>query len=549
MHYKRLTCAVMCLLAGTSIPNHAQTPGYDVDAISRAAVQVKVENGTGSGTLVMLDGIPTVFTNRHVVEGFEQATIAVLSDVNEPAEPRFTATLIGFSDTYDFAVYAITSDLEGNPVNASQLGNGSLGFNVPNLQLPDLSNKDSDVRRGDAVGIFGYPGIGDDELVYSTGSISSVQFGEYKGQRLPMWYRTNAEMSPGNSGGMSLNARGEFIGIPTSVRTEYETGGRLGSLLAIPFVMAIMNDDDGLLASWSDAHAIEASSQLDTSAEPSFGNITLTAQELVEPYFSEIVSGGVVDVSYLGNHCVGYAAGNPDFRVNLTDRVGDLSFTFIADEQAADTTMIINTPDSEWHCNDDKTNTSLDPGLNFVNAASGQYDVWVGSYASADSLAGTLAILDATQVDDSLSPSSSDLALDWAQAPFFGTTDLASGFMPDPHSVTISAGGSVDVSSGAYGSHCSGYASSAPDFQLNWSAPGSSLQIYFVADDIGDATLIVNSANGDWLCNDDAPGTLNPSVTIEAPESGRYDIWVGSYNQGEFINGELKITELSTVVP
>lgn len=528
----------------------AQSPGYDIDSVSRAAVQVRVDNGTGSGTLVMVEGIPTVFTNRHVVEGFDEATIAVLTDVNAPAESKFIARLIGFSDTYDFAVYTITSDMQGNIVRASDLRNGRFGITVPDIQLQDVANKDSDVRRGDQVGIFGYPGIGDDELVYTTGIISSVQFGEYEGQRLPMWYRTNAEMSPGNSGGMALNARGEFIGIPTSVRTEYETGGRLGSLLAVPFVMAILNDDDGLVASWSDADSRVSTDQLDLSQDPSFGSATLSSDALTEPYFSELVSGGSVDVSYLGNSCVGYAASNPDFRLNLSDGGSDLAFLFMADDGVSDTTLIINAPDGQWYCNDDESVDSVDPGLRFYNASQGQYDVWIGSYTQDESISGSLAIIDESQFGGNLSTdSSSSGALDFTLEPYFGSAELTAGFTPDPHVITVTAGGSVDVATGTYGNECRGHASSAPDYKLNWSGNSSRLQIYFVADDGSDATLVVNSVDGGWLCNDDAPGTLNPGITIESPANGRYDIWVGAYAQGEFISGELRITELTTTVP
>jgi hypothetical protein len=119
--------------------------------------------------------------------------------------------------------------------------------------------------------------------------------------------------------------------------------------------------------------------------------------------------------------------------------------------------------------------------------------------------------------------------------------------------VTISAGGSVDVSSAQYGNECNGYASSAPDYQLNWSGNSSHLQIYFVAASMAsitdDATLIINNPDGAWLCNDDSETSLNPGVTISNPGAGRYDIWVGSYAQGKFISGDLNITELMTVIP
>lgn len=532
----------------------AQSASYDIDQMSRAAVQVIVDNATGSGTLIIIDGTPTVFTNRHVVEGFDQATIAVLSDPNAPAQAMFIADLVGFSREYDFAVYTLTSNLQGNSISADQLRDGTFGIQIPDMAVQDINNKDSDVRRGDSVGIFGYPGIGDDELVYTTGIISSVQYGEYKGQRLPMRYRTNAEMSPGNSGGMALNARGEFIGIPTSVITENVTGGRLGSLLAVPFVLAILEDEDGLVASWAGVDSSLADAELDFLQEPGFGSVTVTPDELSEPYFTEMTSGGSVDVTYLGENCVGFAATNPDFRIQLSEGMTSLNILFFAGDENSDTTLIVNAPDGEWHCNDDLDLDSLDPGMMLDIAPAGQYDVWVGSYNRNDSVSGVLALIDGSGFDMA-APQITGLGdgLDIAASPYYGSAALSAGFTPDPHTVRISAGGSVDVSSAQYGNECNGYASSAPDYQLNWSGNSSHLQIYFVAASMAsitdDATLIINNPDGAWLCNDDSETSLNPGVTISNPGAGRYDIWVGSYAQGKFISGDLNITELMTVIP
>jgi hypothetical protein len=535
----------------SSATSHAQSPTYDIDQISRAAVQVIVDNATGSGTLIIVDGIPTVFTNRHVVEGFDQATIAVLSDPNAPAQPMFVANLVGFSQEYDFAVYRLAEDLQGNAISATQLRDGSFGISIPEIMVQDISDKDSDVRRGDAVGIFGYPGIGDNELVYTTGIISSVQYGEYKGQRLPMWYRTNAEMSPGNSGGMALNAKGEFIGIPTSVTSENLTGGRLGSLLAVPFVLAILEDEQGLLASWNGIDSDLPDATLDFLQEPGFGAVTITPRELSEPFFTDIVSGGSVDVAYLGDNCVGFAATNPDFRIQLSNDMTDLSIVFFASDDSADTTLIVNAADGEWHCNDDSRLDSLDPGITFDTAPAGQYDVWVGSYNSSDSVSGMLAVTEVSSAGELVNPGDNPGSiLDFTGNPHDGSAQLAAGFVPDPYVVNVNAGGSVDVASAQLGDECRGFASSAPDFQLNWSGESTNLHIYFVASEAGnDATLVINNPNGSWFCNDDSPSSLNPGITINLPTAGRYDVWVGAYSQGEFISGELSISELSTEIP
>lgn len=126
---------------------------------------------------------------------------------------------------------------------------------------------------------------------------------------------------------------------------------------------------------------------------------------------------------------------------------------------------------------------------------------------------------------------------------------LTSGFLPDPWSAHGTSGGIVEVS--YLGGGCNGWASRAPDFQLDYTAANASLRFYFIADNAGDdTTLIVNDPLGNWACNDDSYGGRNPTVdfTGTAPD-GIYDIWIGSYAQGTNIQGTLYITELDANHP
>jgi hypothetical protein len=107
------------------------------------------------------------------------------------------------------------------------------------------------------------------------------------------------------------------------------------------------------------------------------------------------------------------------------------------------------------------------------------------------------------------------------------------------------AGGSVDVSSLGIGAGCTGYASSAPDFRLNWSGGTDDLKVFFEADQPGnDTVLIINTPSGSWICNDDAHGeTLNPMIRLSGQPAGQFDIWVATYKSGDFIQGKLTVTE------
>lgn len=124
----------------------------------------------------------------------------------------------------------------------------------------------------------------------------------------------------------------------------------------------------------------------------------------------------------------------------------------------------------------------------------------------------------------------------------FGTHAVNQGFMPDPKSVSVTSGGNLNVSSMGYGPGCRGYATATPDVIVNWTG-GGFLRFYVQA--AGDTTLIINDANGRWHCNDDTAGT-NPQVDLQNAPSGQYDIWIGSYQSGQQLRGNLYITELSS---
>ena len=57
-----------------------------------------------------------------------------------------------------------------------------------------------------------------------------------------------------------------------------------------------------------------------------------------------------------------------------------------------------------------------------------------------------------------------------------------------------------------------------------------------------DPTLVINDANGNWVCNDDSNGGLNAEVVFTRPASGVYDVWVGSFGS-QTHQAELQISE------
>ena len=129
-------------------------------------------------------------------------------------------------------------------------------------------------------------------------------------------------------------------------------------------------------------------------------------------------------------------------------------------------------------------------------------------------------------------------AQDWRLNPLYGTVNLNTGFLPDPHTRTVTAGGSVRVS---FQNGCSGYVANAPDYRLNYRAGNTfPLSIYVRAS--GDTILLVNDPQTQWYCNDDYNG-LNPGIYLTNPTSGQYDIWVGTYGPNLISGATLYISE------
>ncbi len=282
---------------------------------------------------------------------------------------------------------------------------------------------------------------------------------------------------------------------------------------------------------------------LDWSLDPNFGDVELEPGFLPDPYTVDIVSGGGVDVGAagIGTDCVGYATQAPDFDLYLQDDSDELRIFFVA-ATGEDTALIINTPDGEWLCNDDYDGT--DPMVVIQNAAAGLYDIWVASYSSDVLAEGTLYI---TEMD--LSPADyaggggESAGLDWSLDPNFGDVELEPGFLPDPYTVDIVSGGGVDVGAAGIGTDCVGYATQAPDFDLYLQDDSDELRIFFVAATGEDTALIINTPDGEWLCNDDYDGT-DPMVVIQNAAAGLYDIWVASYSSDVLAEGTLYITEM-----
>ena len=160
--------------------------------------------GEGSGFIVDAQG--RILTNNHVVDGASEVTVRLLDGTELPAK------VVGADPASDLAV--IQASIPADKLSIATLGDSSA------------------VQPGDPAIAIGSP-FGLDHTV-TAGIISGVgrEFGTAAGRPMRNLIQTDTPINPGNSGGPLLNAKGEVVGITTSI--ESPVRGSVGVGFAIP---------------------------------------------------------------------------------------------------------------------------------------------------------------------------------------------------------------------------------------------------------------------------------------------------------------------------
>lgn len=135
--------------------------------------------------------------------------------------------------------------------------------------------------------------------------------------------------------------------------------------------------------------------------------------------------------------------------------------------------------------------------------------------------------------------------------PTAGTHTLTGSFSPDPAVYTVRAGGPLRASllRDAGDSACNAaWLAERPSVRIDYQAP-SGLPLIFYADTAGtDPTLAIRDPGGRWHCNDDW-NSLMPRVQFDEPVAGTYDVFVGTYLEGEEPQVALHVSEIASNVP
>ena len=247
----------------TVIQGNASSPDWTAvaQAVSPSVVSIDVttQQGQAAGSGVVLDTSGHILTNNHVVSGATgQSAISVtLSD-----GLTYDATIVGTDASTDLAVIKLTSapknlvpmtlgDSEalkvGDPVMA--VGN-PLGLSgTVTTGIVSALNRPVSTSASDQQSPFGQQGGSADDAVVT----NAIQ--------------TSAAINPGNSGGALVNAKGELVGINSSIASLSQgtssESGNIGIGFAIP-VKEAKSIADQLIKSGKAEHAFLGVSLRDT---------------------------------------------------------------------------------------------------------------------------------------------------------------------------------------------------------------------------------------------------------------------------------------------
>ena len=166
---------------------------------------------SGTGTVISSDGY--ILTNNHVVEGESLAyssgilAVCIASDEKEAPRCTYTAELVSQGDgELDLALLKINKKLEqkSGKFVASEL------TEKPKLKYKDiLKESNTNPQLGSQISVLGYPSVGGDNI--------SLTQGIYSGVIDDLYFKTDAKINSGNSGGATFDANNKFLGVPTAV--------------------------------------------------------------------------------------------------------------------------------------------------------------------------------------------------------------------------------------------------------------------------------------------------------------------------------------------
>ncbi len=194
----------------------------------QATVDVSSEYGGASGTLLTDDGL--VLTNYHVVTEVAESAgedcpvvIAATLAPQEPPRELFRGRVLKFDKNLDLALIRIACGFYRQPLPK--------GYRFPWIPLGNSAALDI----GDTLSIVGFPSIGGTAGRVSVTLTQGVLSG-FERTTTGSLMKTDANISPGSSGGAALDSRWRLIGVPTFENVNPDSVSRMSYIYPVSLV-------------------------------------------------------------------------------------------------------------------------------------------------------------------------------------------------------------------------------------------------------------------------------------------------------------------------
>jgi S1-C subfamily serine protease len=186
--------------------------------------QLGYQSAVGAGTGIAI-GPSTVLTNNHVIAGATNLTVRSIG-----TGQTFPATVIGFDRSHDIAVL----QLAGGGLQPANIGNSDT-----------VSVGEPIVSMGNAGGAGGTPSAVDGRVAALNQTVSASDALTGSTETLNGLIQVDAGIRPGDSGGPTVNAANQVIGLNTAASDNFHLGRGQGFVIPINEAMAIAGQIQG----------------------------------------------------------------------------------------------------------------------------------------------------------------------------------------------------------------------------------------------------------------------------------------------------------------
>ncbi len=181
-------------------------------------------SGRAAGTGMIISSSGEILTNNHVIAGSTSITVTLTS-----SGASYPATLQGYDASHDVAVLKIAG-VSGLPT-------------IPAASVSTASVGDTVVAIGNALGKGGQPAVVQGVVTALNQTITAGDENGSSSETLHGLLAMNADIKPGDSGGATVDAAGNVIGMTTAgdagVQTTAESGSTVGYAVPIDDALAI----------------------------------------------------------------------------------------------------------------------------------------------------------------------------------------------------------------------------------------------------------------------------------------------------------------------